>query len=98
MRRALLHLALPALVGTLSMAQGLRLPEVSERTLANGIKVLLVERPGLGAVHAAVFIKGGRANTGVLPPAAADLLARTLFRRALPEALEPALEKNGGCR
>ena len=92
MRRALLHLALPALVGTLSMAQGLRLPEVSERTLANGIKVLLVERPGLGAVHAAVFIKGGRANTGVLPPAAADLLARTLFRRALPEALEPALE------
>ena len=92
MRRALLHLALPALVGALGLAQGVRLPDVSERTLANGIKVLLVERPGLGAVHAEVFLRGGRANTGGLPPAAADLLARTLFRRALPEGLEPALE------
>jgi len=92
MRPALLHLALPALLGVLAAAQGVRLPEVSERTLANGIKVLVVERPGLGAVHAKVFFKGGRANTGGLPPVAADLLARTLFRRALPEGLEPALE------
>jgi zinc protease len=80
--------------------QGVRLPNVVEQTLANGIRVLMVERPGLGAVRAEVFIKGGRANTGGLPPAAADLLARTLFRRTLPEGLEatlePALEQEAG--
>ena len=100
MRAAFLHLVLPALVGVVGAAQAVRLPAVQEKTLANGIKVMVVEQPGLGAVHASVFIKGGRANTGGLPPAAADLLARTLFRRMLPEGLEkglePLLEQEGG--
>jgi predicted Zn-dependent peptidase len=100
MRTALVHLALPVLLGTVGAAQAVRLPAVFERSLDNGMKVLVVERPGSGAIHARLFIRGGRANTGGLPPVAADLLARTLFRRALPEALEarlePVLEQEGG--
>ena len=91
MRPALFSLVLPALVGVLGVAQGVRLPQVLDRSLANGVRLLVVERPGTGVVHAQVFIKGGRANTGGLPPAAADLMARTLFRRATPARLGPAL-------
>lgn len=59
-------------------------PEVKERRLPNGFQVLLVERPGLGAVHAHLMVRAGRADTGALPAVAAELLARTLFRRILP--------------
>lgn len=55
------------------------LPDVQERRLDNGARVLLVERPGLGAVRAQVFLVGGKADTGSLPSPAADLLARCLF-------------------
>ncbi len=55
------------------------LPDVQERRLENGARVLLVERPGLGAVRAQVFLVGGKADTGSLPSPAADLLARCLF-------------------
>ena len=100
MRPSLVHLALPALLGAALSAQGVRLPQVFDRTLGNGVKVLVVERPGSGAVHARLFIRGGRANTGGLPPAAADLLARTLFGRVLPPGLErklePVLDQEGG--
>lgn len=100
MRRLPATLALAALIGAAAPAQAVRMPQVFERTLGNGAKVMVVERPGSGAVHARLFLKGGRANTGGLPPAAADLLARTLFRKALPEAmeanLEPVLDKEGG--
>lgn len=81
----------PPLLGVMAWAQGVPLPEVASRTLGNGVKVLLLERPGAGAVQARVFLRGGRANTGGLPPAAADLLARTLFTRLLPEALDQSL-------
>lgn len=100
MRIALVHLALPALLAVTAGGQSARLPHVFERTLGNGIKVMVVERPGSGAVHAHMFIRGGRANTGGLAPVAADLLARTLFRRMLPpgldQKLEPVLEQEGG--
>jgi len=71
---------LPVLAATL-VAQA---PDVKERRLANGFQVLLVERPGLGAVHARLVLRAGRADTGALPAAAAEILARTLFRRVLP--------------
>lgn len=59
-------------------------PEVKERRLANGLQILLVERPGAGAVHVHLVVRAGRADTGALPAVAAELLARTLFRRILP--------------
>ncbi len=96
----LVHLVLPALLGTALSAQNARLPQVFESSLGNGIKVLVVERPGSGAVHAGLFVRGGRAATGGLPPVAADLLARTLFRRMPPAGLdrrlEPALDQESG--
>ena len=89
----------PLLVLTLG-AESIQLPGVREKTLHNGLRILMVERPGTGAVHTEVFIQGGRANTGGLPPVAADLLARTLFRRYLPakadETLDEALKQEGG--
>jgi predicted Zn-dependent peptidase len=92
MRFALAPFALSALIGVAGPAQSVRLPQVFEKTLGNGIRVMVVERPGCGAIRAQVFIRGGRANTGGLPPVAADLLARTLFQRMLPAGLEPKLE------
>ena len=81
-------------------AQSIQLPEVVEKTLGNGMRVLLVERADTGAVHAELFVQGGRAETDGLPPVAADLLVRTLFRRYLPPAedqrLAGALSQEGG--
>ncbi len=73
-------------------AQTARLPEVVDRTLGNGVKVLMVERPGTGAVRAGLFLMGGRAATGALPPGAADLLAYSLFRRLPAPSLGRDLE------
>ena len=70
----------PALLGTVVLAFPLRaqLPDVQERVLKNGVRVLMLERPGAQAIHARVFIRGGRSDSGDLPPAAADLLAQGL--------------------
>ena len=81
-----------ALLGAACAAQIIQPPDVADRTLSNGIKVLMVERPGIGAVRAEVFIQGGRAATGDLAPAAADLLARSLFRRQPPAQVEKDLD------
>ena len=85
----------PLLAITLG-AQGAQLPEVVEKTLSNRMRVLVVERAG-GAVHVELFLQGGRAGTGGLPPAAADLLARTLFTQLVPfeldQSLKPALSQ-----
>ena len=80
MRSLVYRMLVPILAATLA-AQA---PDVKERRLANGFQVLLVERPGLGAVHARLVLRAGRADTGALPAAAAEILARTLFRRVLP--------------
>ena len=81
-------------------AQSVQFPDVLEGTLSNHMKILMVERPGTGSVHAEIFIQGGRVDTGGLPPAAADLLARTLFSRLVPAEMEkdlaPFLRQEGG--
>lgn len=65
-------------------------PLVQERRLGNGLRVLAVAQRGSGAVHARLVVRAGRADTGALPAAAADLLARCLFGRPLPEDLAQA--------
>lgn len=85
------------LASAAAFAQVVQLPAVVDRSLSNGLKVLMVERPGSGAVRAGVFVRGGRAGTGNLAPAVADLLARSLFGRCCdPGAarnLEPSLRQ-----
>lgn len=81
MRLSLCSVLVPFLAVT-ALAQ---VPEVQERRFANGFQVLCVERPGAASFHARLVVRGGRADTGSLPAAAAELLARTLFRRILPE-------------
>ena len=81
-----------ALWAAVCAAQSVQPPPVVERTLANGIRVLMVERNGTGVVRAGIFVQGGRAATGGLPPAAADLLVRSLFRRVLPRPVQQELE------
>ncbi len=81
-----------AFLGAACAAQIIQPPDVADRTLSNGVKVLMVERPGLGAVRADLFLQGGRTGTGDLAPAAADLLARTLFRRQPPAQVEKDLD------
>ena len=71
-------------------AQTPRLTEVQERRLANGVRILLLERRGLAAFHATLVFRGGWAEE---PPAAAgamQLLARTLYGHAWPEDVEPS--------
>ncbi len=88
-------------LGCLLQAQGL-LPEVQERKLKNGFRVLLVERPGTGAVHARLFLQGGSASTGALPAVASELLASCLFKAPIEgeskngKELEPLLKREEG--
>ncbi len=51
------------------------------------MRVLVVERPSGGMVHAALFIRGGRSDSGGLPPASVEMLARSLFGRCTPADL-----------
>ena len=90
MRGATLALAALALVAQSPLA-----PEVTEGRLRNGIRVLLVERPGLGMVRAGLYFRGGSADTGGLPPVAAPLLVRSLFARLDPEDLGEQPELDG---
>lgn len=80
-----LHVAAAALC--LLAPLGAHLPEVQEVRLANGLRILAVPRPGTGALHARWVVRGGSADTGALPPLAAEALARCLFRPALPADL-----------
>lgn len=81
MRRVLLRVVMMVGLWTLGpwLAAQAQLPDVQERRLDNGVRILLVERPGLAAVRAQLFLVGGKADTGSLPAFAADLLARCLF-------------------
>jgi predicted Zn-dependent peptidase len=81
-----------ALVGALCAAQVVQPPNVLDRALSNGLRVLMVDRGGAGAVRAGLFLQGGRSATESLSPAAADLLAASLFRRAAPSGVGKALE------
>lgn len=73
----------------LTLAVSAQVPEVREHRFSNGFQILLVERPGSGAFHARLVVRGGRADTGSLPGAAAEILARTLFRRMQPDEAGP---------
>lgn len=87
-------LAGPVLAASLLAAQSPLAPEVVEARLGNGVRVLVAERPGTGMVRAGLFFRGGAADTGALPAAAATLLVRTLFGELRPEDLgpQPALD------
>lgn len=89
--RTLLRRTMPALAALAVAAQA---PEVIEGRLRNGIRVLVVERPGSGMVRAGLFFRGGSADLAGLPPVAAALLARTVFSELRPEDLgeQPVLE------
>jgi len=77
---------IPALLASLLAVSALaQVSEIKDHRFPNGFQVLLVERPGSGAFHARLVVRGGRADTGSLPAATAEILARTLFRQMLPE-------------
>jgi len=79
------------LLATLSLqAQAPHLAEVQERRLANGLRVLVVERRGLGAFHAALVFRGGQAEESPAMAGATDLLARALYGATWPEDLDAA--------
>jgi len=83
-----MRLLVPILFATLSLqAQAPRPPEVQERRLANGARLLLVERRGLSAFHACLVFRGGRAEEPATLAGATDLLASTLFGATWPEDL-----------
>jgi zinc protease len=91
-----MRLLIPILVATLGLnAQGPRPSEVQERRLANGARLLLVERRGLSAFHATLVFRGGRAEEPSAAAGATDLLARTLFSATWPEDLEPSKAQAG---
>ncbi len=81
-RRHSLRWALPVLVTGLLSAQSAALPDVHEATLPNGMRVLLVERPGGGMVHASVTFSRLMADSVGAPAVAYELLRRCL---AAPE-------------
>lgn len=86
-----MRLLVPILLTTLGLqAQLPRMTEVQERRLANGARLLLVERRGLPAFHAALVFRGGRAEEPAAVAGATDLLARALFGATWPEDLEAA--------
>ncbi len=70
--------------------QAPHLTEVQERRLANGARLLLVERRGLSAFSGTLVFQGGRAEEPAAAAGATDLLARTLFGTTWPEDLGPA--------
>ena len=82
-----LRSAAPVLSALALAAQSSHAPEVAEARLRNGIRVLLVERPGHGMVRVGLYFRGGSADTGGLPPVAAQLLVQSLFSRLDPEDL-----------
>ena len=80
------------LVAAITMALPAQGPETTERRLSNGMRVLVVERPSDGMVHAELFVRGGRSDAGGLPPASVELLARSLFGRCMPVDLSSKAE------
>ncbi len=87
-------LARPALLAALPLLAQPGLPDVQERRLSNGSRILLVERPGSGAFHARLFFRGGRSEAPPAPPAAVDRVAEALWARLDPSDTDsdPALE------
>jgi zinc protease len=68
--------------------------DVQERRLANGARLLLVERRGLSAFQGTLVFQGGRAEEPAAAAGATDLLARALFGTTWPEDLTPAKHRS----
>ncbi|WP_257305423.1 M16 family metallopeptidase [Geothrix campi] len=84
-----MRILVPVLLATLSLqAQAPHPAEVQERRLANGIRLVVVERRGLDAFHAAMVFRGGRAEEPPTLAGATDLLARALYGATWPEDLD----------
>lgn len=72
-------------------AQGPAWSEIQDRRLSNGFRVILVDRPSGGAVHARLLAR----LPGEASPAGAELVVRSLFGACGPEDLgdpDPACE------
>ncbi|MBI3130170.1 MAG: insulinase family protein [Acidobacteria bacterium] len=82
MRSVLLLAAVPL------FAQAPLRVEAKELRLQNGARVLLVERPGIGAFHATLCFRGGAAEEPPEMQGASTLLTRALYAETLPEDLE----------
>jgi zinc protease len=82
MRCVLLLAALPLL------SQAPLRVEARELRLQNGARVLVVDRPGLGAFHATLCFRGGAAEEPPELQGATALLARTLYGATMPADLE----------
>lgn len=81
-------LLIPAIVCSLQA----QTPEVQELRLTNGLRVLLIDRPGLGAIHATLAFRGGSAEEPGHLVGATELLARGLYGATGPEAVETPQE------
>lgn len=66
-------------------------PEVQEKRLPNGARILLVERPGSGSVHLRLLFRGGLSEFVDVPPSALKHLARAAFLRMDDAELAPGL-------
>lgn len=82
-----------------SAPRSVKLPQPAERTLKNGLRVIVVERPGLPLVTAGVLVKNGaEVDPGTLPGLAnmtAALLTEGTATRTAPQIAE-AIEALGG--
>jgi len=86
-----MRLLVAVLLSYLSLhAQTPRLTDVQERRLANGVRVLLVERRGLSAFHATLVFRGGWAEEPAAAAGATELLARALYGSTWPEDVDPS--------
>lgn len=91
-----MRLLVPILLATTLglQAQALRPSDIQERRLANGARLLLVERRGMSAFHATLVFRGGRAEEPASAAGATDLLARALYGSTWPEDIEAAKPKS----
>lgn len=76
-------------------AQPPRPTEVQERRLANGARLLLVERRGLSAFHATLVFRGGQAEEPTALAGATNLLARALYGSTWPEDVDESKTRPG---
>ncbi|NWJ41788.1 MAG: insulinase family protein [Geothrix sp.] len=91
-----MRLLVSVLISFLTLhAQTPRLADVQERRLANGVRLLLVERRGLAAFHATLVFRGGWAEEPAPAAGGMDLLARALYGTTWPEDVDPAKTQPG---
>lgn len=88
MRFLIVGLICSILLQPRGIAQDILLPQVVTKTLRNGLNVLIVERPGIGAIHARILIKNNANSIVGISQVAIELFTRTAFRRVLPTQVE----------